>query len=90
LAKLGIGTKVTILAGIVTIALGGPAFFEEYNKTFPIADTKGDFDLSHPFYTSLVIHNPSSVFDMHFVEARCQFAAIWIMGSEIGDMPPPA
>jgi hypothetical protein len=70
---LGIGS----LAALVVV-LGFA--FEEYDKTFPIADAKGDYDEVHPFSNTLTIKNPSAIFDMHHVTVNCELAAIFAAG----------
>jgi hypothetical protein len=69
--------QIGTIAALATIVVAGPQIFEEYNKTYPAAEAKGDFDVLHPFNNSLAIRNQSATFDMHFVQVTCKFAGIW-------------
>jgi hypothetical protein len=71
--------KLSIGAIAALVALTG-FVAEEYNKTFPVVEIKGDFDEVHPFNNPLNIKNQSALFDMHDVKATCAFTATWAMG----------
>lgn len=78
--RFGVGAALTLAAALVTIFLGGPPFFDEYDKTFPAVELYGDInDPAHPFNVPLIIKDRSTIFDMHNVKVTCEFDLVWIL-----------